>query len=418
MLRVRGKPLLPEEKHFILSLKGYFDRNKASFGLKESSAQLVSEALSVGVATVSRILAAYNKDPSSIDKIPAPKGRPEYALQGSYQEQIRHYIRSANLEGRHITLETIRNFITENLSSSEEFHVATLGRTLERWGFEFGRGTRTQHFKEKPHIISARRRYLRKMRSNRKDNSLDKIKRPEVYLDESYVNKNHSNDFVWYSSEDGPWVQKPTGKGERLIIINAITKDGWVENAKVIFKSTRKTGDYHGQMNFYLFKKWFVDQLLPNIPAQSIIIMDNAPYHNVLSESSAPIATSSKKNIQSWFLKNDISFHDDALKSELVEILEKLSPDPTYAIDEIAQRHGHDVWRTPPYHPELQPIEICWGVVKNEVARNCDFTMKNLQAQLDKAFQKVTSDTCKKIIKKIKKVENKFWEDDLELEET
>ena len=61
----------------------------------------------------------------------------------------------------------------------------------------------------------------------------------QVYLDESYVNKNHSNDFTWYSKEDSPWLQKPTGKGERLIIINAITKGGWVPNAKVVFKSTR-----------------------------------------------------------------------------------------------------------------------------------------------------------------------------------
>jgi hypothetical protein len=64
---------------------------------------------------------------------------------------------------------------------------------------------------------------------------------------ESYVNKNHSNDFVWYFDDDGPWIQKPTGKGDRLIIINAITKNGWVPGAKLTFKSSRKTGDYHGQ---------------------------------------------------------------------------------------------------------------------------------------------------------------------------
>ena len=46
-------------------------------------------------------------------------------------------------------------------------------------------------------------------------------------------------------------------------------------------------------------------------------------------------------------------------------------------LDEIACEHGHEVIRTPPYHPELQPIEICWGVLKNEVARHCDFTLKN-----------------------------------------
>ncbi|MFV9692180.1 MAG: hypothetical protein ACNY01_14660 [Desulfobacteria bacterium] len=108
-------------------------------------------------------------------------------------------------------------------------------------------------------MIAARQRYLRVMRSNRvPGKGIDTI-RPEVYLDESYVNKNHSNDFIWYYGEDGPWVQKPTGKGERLIIINAITKSGWVPGSKFVFKSTRKTGDYHGQMNWELFKKWFTE---------------------------------------------------------------------------------------------------------------------------------------------------------------
>ena len=72
--------------------------------------------------------------------------------------------------------------------------------------------------------------------------------------------------------------------------------------------------------------------------------------------------------------------------------------------------------RTPPYHPELQPIEICWGVLKNEVGRNCEFTMKNLFIQLELAFSKVTAHTCTEIIKKIKKVEDKFWKDDVILD--
>ena len=81
--------------------------------------------------------------------------------------------------------------------------------------------------------------------------------------------------FNWYWDEDGPWVQKPTGTGERLIIMHAMTKNGWIPNAKLVFKSTRKTGDYHGQMNHDLFSKWFSEPLLPNIPKNSLIVMDN-----------------------------------------------------------------------------------------------------------------------------------------------
>jgi hypothetical protein len=356
--------------------------------------------------------------PKSLNEVPQPKGRPAHSIDTSVQETVRAYVRASNLEGIHITLETIRDYLQENSpnKSDELFHISTLARALDRWGFEFGRGTRTQHLKEKDYVVAARHRYLRKMRNNRLKNSDGKTIRPEVYLDETYVNKNHSNDFTWYSHDDGPWIQKPTGNGERLVIINAITKDGWVKNAKLIFKSTRKTGDYHGQMNGGIFEKWFSEKLIPNIPACSNIILDNASYHNVLAASSAPIRQSSKARIYEWLALNKIPCDPDALKAELIETLERIAPEPTYVIDEIARQHGHEIIRTPPYHPELQPIEICWGILKNEVARNCDFTMKNLEAQLERAFTKITEETCAKIVKKIVQIENKFWEDDEKLD--
>ena len=36
---------------------------------------------------------------------------------------------------------------------------------------------------------------------------------------------------------------------------------------------------------------------------------------------------------------------------------------------EIAKQYNHQVFFTPPYHCELQPIEGIWAVVKGEVAR-------------------------------------------------
>ncbi len=298
--------------------------------------------------------------------------------------------------------------------AGESFHSTTLSRTLDRWGFEFGKGTRSQHLKEKDHVVAAPQRYLRKIRGNRLPRDGSGTIRHEIYLDESYVNKNHSNDFIWYFGDDGPWVQKPTGKGERLIIMNAITRDGWVPEAKVVFKSTKKTGDYHGQMNNELFVKWFGERLVPNIPTNSLIVMDNASYHNVLSPHSAPTPLCSKKRIRTWLEDNGIACREDCLKAEMVEVLMKVAPAPSYAIDEIAKDHGHEVVRTPPYHPELQPIETCWGVVKNDMARNCDFTMENLVVQLEKSFAVVTAETCAGIIERVRKKEDSFWQEDIE----
>jgi transposase len=269
--------------------------------------------------------------------------------------------------------------------------------------------------KEKDDIVVARQNYLRKIRGNRVSNP-DKTIRTEVYLDESYVNKNHSNDWVWYFRYDGSWIQKPTVQSERLIIMNAITKDSWVPKAKVVFKSTRKTGDYQGQMNRELFQKWLIEKWLPNIPKKSIIVMDNASYHNVLAEYSAPTPLCSKKKIHAWLEANKIPCKDDCLKVELVEILRKISPEPTYEIDVIARQYGHEMIRTPPYHSELQPIETCWAIVNNEVARHSDFTLDNLMIELEKAFKKVTAKTGQKIIKKVRAVEETFWEEDAKLD--
>ncbi len=414
MISCRGKPLTSETKKLVVSVKKYFDHNK--FKPIEPSTKRTANALGIGETTVKRIMADYNRDPSLLDRPAQTRGRPDHSIHASNQESVRNFIREANYKGEYVTLSNIKDFLKE-LSLSQEYHSTTLSRTLNRWGFEFGKGTRSQHLKEKDYVIAARRRYLRKKRSNRLQKGTVETIQPEVYLDESYVNKNYSNDFIWYYGEDGPWVQKPTGKGERLIIINAITRDGWVPGSKLVFKSTRKTGDYHGQMNWDLFRKWFTEMLIPNIPRNSLIIMDNASYHNTLSECSPPTPLSSKKKIVEWLENNKICCSRDCLKPELLEILKKMAPEPIYEINKVAQSYGHDVLRTPPYHPELQPIETCWGVVKNHVARNCDFTMNTLIEQLECGFKKVTAETCAKIIAKVRKIEDKFWTEDFKMDE-
>ena len=267
--------------------------------------------------------------------------------------RTREYVRQANREGSHITLEMLAEYLKAE-GGDPNFSVRTLGRALDRWSFTFGKGTRSQHLKEKDHAAAARHRYLREKRGNRKG---DDIIRPEVYLDESYVNKNHSNDFIWYWEEDGPWVQKPTGKGERLIIMHAMTKNGWIPNAKLVFKSTRKTGDYHGQMNHDLFSKWFSERLLPNIPKNSLIIMDNAPYHNALSLHSAPTASCKKDEIRAWLIKNRIPVREDRLKAELVEISRKSPQLQPMLLMNLRMNKGTRFYAHRPTTPNSNPLK-------------------------------------------------------------
>src|SRR5215470_8478031 len=73
--------------------------------------------------------------------------------------------------------------------------------------------------------------------------------------------------------------------------------------------------------------------------------------------------------------------------------------------------------RTPPYHPELQPIETCWGIVKNHMADHGDFTPSTVHPQLPLALAKVQPSTCSKLIAKVVEQEEKYWAEDAQLSE-
>jgi transposase len=42
----------------------------------------------------------------------------------------------------------------------------------------------------------------------------------------------------------------------------------------------------------------------------------------------------------------------------------------SYKIYGIFAEHNHSILLLPPYHPELNPIELIWATVKNWVAQN------------------------------------------------
>jgi len=407
----QGVEFTPEMRKMAVNVKHYFDNLKSTPGsLKNPATRLAASALGISESTVKVIMAAYNKKgENGLDWSKSQqRGRPAYAIESGVVPPVRQFIRSANRNGDQVNIEIIRRYMRNELHC--DVAHTTLWRALQRWGFEFGIGVRSAQLKESERIVILRRQYLRQKLANRDDKG--QIIRPEVYLDESYINKNHSNDKTWYLEEDGIIIGKPTGKGDRLIILNAITKDGWVPNSKLVFKASKKTGDYHTNMNWDNFSKWFQEKLLKNIPKNSLIIMDNAPYHNVLVEEAFPKKSHSVKRLREWLSGNEIPWTKDMLKSELFDLCSRFAVKSEFLIDRIARKAGHSILRTPPYHPELQPIETCWAVVKNYVAQYNDCTMKKISILLEEGFAKVTNKTCRKLIEKVNLQEEAFWTED------
>ena len=409
----RGKPLPAELAEAVVKLKKHYDseRKTARFVSTKDPAGRTASTLGIGVATVKRIMSRHSRG-ELIPIMSKRTGRPP-GVCPNLQFAVRQFIRKRNLRGERVSLAQVNDYLQE--VHDERLPKTTLWRALNRWGFTYGEGRRRDSLKEQDYVIKARRTYLRRKRSNRKPDGT--LIRPEVYLDETYINKNHSKRFTWYPDEDGPWVNKPSGVGPRLIIVNAITKDGWVNGAELVFEAKKRTGDYHGQMNWENFSKWFVDQLLPNLPPASLIILDNARYHNTQVDEQYPSNRSSKEQLQSWLTHNEYPWGNDMLKPELIELCERIAPSPDFKLDLLARKNGHEILRTPPYHPELQPIEACWAVVKNFMADGCDFTMKGLRERLPKAFAKVNRKTCGAIMCEVFKQENLYWREDEKLDD-
>jgi len=412
----QGREFTQGMKQLVINLKQFNDIERREKGLKAIwSIEQTAKGLSIGEATVRRLMAEYNKNKQNVpENYSKSRGKPEYTIPNDLQSVVRHYIRSQNLGGQHVSIELVRDHLSK-INPAYEFPTTTIWRALSRWGFTYGTGKRRSALKERDYVILARRRYLRQKRLNRKPDGT--LIRPEVYLDETFVNKNHSNQFTWYFGEDGPDVNKPSGKGERLIIVNAITIDGWVNNAALVFEAKKKTGDYHGQMDWNKFSRWFSERLLPNIPRNSIIIMDNASYHNTVEEDTFPKSNSNKDYLRKWLDDKTIPWGKDLLKAELYALCKTFKPKPEYKIDKIAEAEGLSILRTPQYHPELQPIEICWGVVKNYMAKHCDFTLNKFRKNLPLAFSQVTSKTCRKVVAMTIIEENKFWNEDGKIDE-
>lgn len=412
----QGKQLPVEVVEMVVRLKKHYDEEKKSgkFVSTKDAAKRTADSLGIGLATVKRIMANYNKNEEKvIYTIKERPGRPPSSVCPLTQTIVREFIRNANLSGQRVSIDRVRHFL--NTEYDIEIPKMTLWRALNRWGFNHGEGRRRDSLREQNRVILARREYLRAKLANRRSDGT--LKRPEVYLDETFINRNHSCRFTWYLEEDGPLVNKPSGVGPRLIVVNAITVKGWVEGAQLVFEAKKRTGDYHGQMNWDNFSRWFEFQLLPNIAPESIIVLDNARYHNVLESESIPCKSSTKEQLRKWLSRNKFPWREDMLKSELLELCVRFAPEPEFKLDRIAAKKGVSILRTPPYHPELQPIETCWAIVKNYMADNCDFTMAGLRDRLPKAFEKITPDNCKEIIAKVGAQELKYWIEDEKLDE-
>jgi len=123
---------------------------------------------------------------------------------------------------------------------------------------------------------------------------------------------------------------------------------GFIPNALLIFRSGSKIGDYHDDMNHENYMKWLQDWIIPNLESKSVIVVDNASYHNV-QLNWHPTSNASKGEMLLWLDKHGTQCSSNMTKAELYDLIKVHKPQyEAFATDRLLADHGHTVLRLPP----------------------------------------------------------------------
>ncbi|CAH2109036.1 unnamed protein product [Euphydryas editha] len=279
----------------------------------------------------------------------------------------------------------------------------------EKLGYKFKKCKNIRDFLvQKPAIAAWRAKYLRRLKEN---DELGADKKPVTYVDETWIHSHYTVAKCWQNSLDAS-VRKNFNPGQRWIIVHAGNENGFIENAELIYKCKSSTGDFHSQMNNSNFIKWLNEKLIPNLPPNGIVIIDNAPYHSKQIEK-RPNFASLKEDMQNWLRDQNITYEENMTKKELYQIIKVSLPPKKYIVDELLKSHGHEVLRLPPYHCDLNPIEYVWNLMKQRVAdKNVTQSETDILNLTKNAIKSITPSDWKKEINHVDRLRQKYWESD------
>ena len=407
--------------------------------------------LGVAARTVHKVGFAYLKDPGKVPSLCAEKagGLPfgftteaSIALRARAGELRAAILHRRVREGAAVELPWIKSFIFTEWGI--DINRNSLNKILHGLGFQFGRTHPNVIRHELPYVVEKRNAYLAVPHLLPSDATTLRV---EVYLDESYINRLHKIGFTWFHKDEAirGGTGAPSGKGKRFCFLTGLTeKFGVLPGTLLLFQAQKSSGDYHENIDSEKFMAWVKGQMVPALrrlrkPGQDLhvrFILDNAPYHLAFSPDEPNPAAMTRPQLHAFLRDKGVEFREQPAPKghnvkELRDLCEKYYVDNPeerrvtllhalfdsqscgYQTKDDAWNETWEVLLTPPYHPELQPIEMLWSNVKQRCARQYSNgrTMAQLEAQLRAAFVEYgTADNCASLIAKVRKIEERYKE--------
>ncbi|RVE47763.1 hypothetical protein evm_007518 [Chilo suppressalis] len=90
-------------------------------------------------------------------------------------------------------------------------------------------------------------------------------------------------------------------------------------------------------------------------------------------------------------------------------LVKRYKTEPIYEIDKLLGENGHTVVRLPPYHCDLNPIELIWGIAKQKIAAH-NVGNIDIKDVAERAFQEITEQNWKDSCQHVQKIEDECYE--------
>ncbi|GAB6030259.1 hypothetical protein CHUAL_005936 [Chamberlinius hualienensis] len=387
-----GEKLRRQTKRVIVNV--YYQLSKEAHKFPNELVNRAAYLTGVSSRTVSNLKTAKKLVSPKIRQLKAPQANNRLVKYDALELQgIRCKVHSFFHKNQIPTAKKVLNVVNED-PDLPSFTLSTFYNVLHDIGFVYTERKRQNLMIEKAEIILERRKYLRCIRTYRQDGV--KV----YYIDEMFIHAGQRQ------SKAATGSKVKSGSNKCLILVNAGSESGFVSGASLHFRPKKKS-DKNKEMNGERFLRWFQEQFLPNIEPKSIIVMDNASYHSVKVEK-VPTADSRKTEIQDWLTVKSVPWKADMLKVELLALVNSVKEKYNrYQIDSVAEAAGHTVLRLPPYHCDLNPLEMVWSRLKSV----------NTENLIEKALAEITPQMWANYLWRVMEIEEKYWELDNIVEE-